>query len=1027
MGDEEAQREEMNMENKWHSEDNMPGEYVRDWDIAVVGMAGRFPGSNSVRAFWDSLCHGTDSVSRWQITDEDTNDNKPVGAFGKLENIEWFAGDFFSIPEREALWMDPQQRFLLECVYEALEDAGYMSESRKETVGLFCGSDDFTYVWENMYATTMHPQERARMRLFGESSLTARISYKLNLQGPSMVLRAACSTSLATVHLACQSLLNYECDLAVAGGVSITPFQDDGYLPVEGTLSPDGYTRPFDQNGQGCVPGNGIALVVLKRLKDALQDGDQIHAVIKGSAINHDGKEKAGYAAPSVQGQMKVIRNALEMSDVEPDEIGYVECHGTATPLGDAVETKALKELYGTRGNGSHCYIGSVKGNIGHLNTAAGASGLIKTILALKDGIIPPSLYCDQPHPELQGSPFLVNRHLEQWPECGPVRRAAVSSFGLGGMNAHVVLEQAPGIPRNAAEEKAHLFVISADTPEELEAIERGLKPIAERHEDLRSSDVAFTLQIGRQHHRYRRFAVQQGVKEGLQQWSATGSSEEGDVVFLFPGAGVKSSGLGAGLYESHGVFRDEMNHCLQLAQRFHAANYEAMLFGKEQMIEPQLTEHFVYHFSLSYALAKTWMASGIHPYALIGHSFGEYVAACISGLLPLEEAIRLTVARGKQFESLKKGAMLSVACKAEVIHPFLHEGISIAAVNAVDRLLLSGEEQAILQLKQELSEQSIPCVVLPSDRAGHSPLVDPILPALEQQFSSVVFGSMEIPIVSTLTGDWIPEEEIASVSYWSKQTRQTVCFSQALQSLRKRAARPLILLEVGPGEQLSMLSRKQLDRKTTQITTTIPEKVKPEGEWKHFLHTVGLLWQRGADIGWETLYGPSKPRRVSLPTYPFTRKKYWMLPTVQDVKSATRVVKSEIAVHNSDAKQVDSSLDATATDRQGEELAFRNETDRGLVNMFHNLTGRIPSSLHESLMSEGLDSLAYLELGGAIRKHYGVSISLRDLFELETIAAISDSISSRAGSNQVERKQSISAAARGNKTWNDLIADLNE
>ncbi|MED2744078.1 type I polyketide synthase [Brevibacillus porteri] len=1020
----------MSIETKWESENNKSQEYVRDWDIAVVGMAGRFPGSNSVSAFWDSLIKGTDSVSRWQTADEDADDNKSIGAFGKLQDMEWFAGEFFNIPDREALWMDPQQRFLLECVYEALEDAGYMGDRRKETVGLFCGSDDFTYVWENMYATTMHPLERARMRLFGESSLTARISYKLNLQGPSVVVRAACSTSLATVHLACQSLLNYECDVAVAGGVSITPFQDDGYLPVEGTLSPDGYTRPFDQNGQGCVPGNGIALVVLKRLKDAMLDGDQIYAVIKGSAINHDGNEKAGYAAPSVQGQMSVIRNALEMSDVKPGEIGYLECHGTATPLGDAVETKALKELYGkSRENGSKCYIGSVKGNVGHLNTAAGAAGLIKAILALKEGSIPPSLYCDQPHPELSDSPFIVNRHLEKWPDCGPIRRAAVSSFGLGGMNAHVVLEQAPSIPRKAMEDTAHLYVISADSPEELEKVERELKQFAERHENLRPDDVAYTLQIGRQHHRYRRFSAHQDVEEGLKHLSTQGSPAEADIVFLFPGAGANAIGLGAGLYERHAVFRDEMNCCFQVARRFHYADYDAMLFCKEQrtIVEPQLTEHFVYHFSLSYSLAKMWMASGIRPYALIGHSFGEYVAACISGLLPLEEAIRLTVARGKQFQLLEKGAMLSVALKEEVVQPFLHDGISIAAVNAVDRLLLSGEEQAILQLKQELSERNVPSVLLPSDRAGHSPLVDPILPALEKQLSSVAFGSMAIPIVSTLTGNWIDQDEMATVAYWSKQTRQTVHFAQALQNLKKRSSRPVILLEVGPGEQLGMLSRKQLDRKTTQIAATIPDKVEPTGEWNHFLHTVGRMWQSGSDIAWETLYGQGQPRRVSLPTYPFTRKKYWMMPTIQTDSATPRLLKKEIALINLDEQQGESDTGITATVGLEEELTYRNDMDRVLASLFYDVTGRIPSSLHEPLLSEGLDSLAYLELGGAIRKQYAVSISLRELFELETIAAISDFVSQRVESDKDEQKNTVSAAARGNKTWDDLIADLDK
>ncbi|MED0672492.1 beta-ketoacyl synthase N-terminal-like domain-containing protein [Aneurinibacillus aneurinilyticus] len=1046
----------MNGDTEWQAGEQESMDEGRDWDIAVIGMAGRFPGSESVRTLWDLICQGKDSIVRWQMPNMKANDKQTVSAFGKLRNLEWFAADFFNIPEREALWMDPQQRFLLECVYEALEDAGYMKDEWQETIGLFCGADDFTYVMENMYAYPIHPHDRAKMRLFGESSLTAKVSYKLNLQGPSIALRTACSTSLTTVHIACQSLLNYECDLAVAGGVSITPYQDDGYSPVEGTLSPDGYTRPFDKNGQGCVPGNGIGLVVLKRLKEAILDRDHIYAVIKGSAVNHDGMDKAGYAAPSVQGQMRVIRNALEMSDVKPEDIEYLECHGTATPLGDAVEIKALKQVYGeNRYAGANCYIGSVKGNIGHLNTAAGAAGLIKAIWAVKEGILPPSLHCTEPHPELADSTFRVNTHLQQWPKQQHRRKAGVSSFGLGGNNAHVVLEQAPDVPReDIVVEGPHLYVASAKTPQELAAVGRQLKDYADSHDNLRSDDVAYTLQAGRQHHSYRTFAVAQDVKQGLvhiAQESAKSSltpvsKDVLDVVFLFPGAGTNAVGQGAGLYKNQAVFREEMNRCLEIASRIHDTDYEAMLFGNKQAVcsDLQLAEQFVFHLSVSYSLAKMWMAFGFHPSAVIGHSFGEYVAACVSGLLTLEDAIHISITRGELFQSLSKGRMLSVSLEQERLNPFLREGVSIAAVNANDRLLLSGEERAIRQLEQELSKERISSILLPAQRAGHSPLVDPIIPALEHAFESVTFGSMNIPIISTLTGTWAVEGEMATTSYWSKQTREPVRFAQALQSWKEWSQRPFVCIEAGSGEQLGQLARKQLDRRTTLAVVSIPADTEPAMEWHHLLYSVGRLWQKGAPIRWEELYGQSKPFRVSLPTYPFTRKKYWKRPTVprfdsvdnkgenwkEQATSHHRCSQEEFVYQDQDKLQAKIET-GQSSGQEAAPLDYRNDIERDLVRIFHDLTGRIPSGLDEPLLIEGLDSLAYLELGAAIRKRYSVSISLKDLYELETITAISDYLVTQVNSGddikQTNKAQPIAAAARGNKTWNDLLSELDK
>ncbi|EOW9528553.1 beta-ketoacyl synthase N-terminal-like domain-containing protein [Bacillus cytotoxicus] len=847
---------------------------LNDHDIAIIGMSGVFPGANDIPTFWENLLQGKDCITR----KEPLNPSGTfVHAYGAVENIEQFDAEFFSISEKEASQMDPQHRVLLQCAYHALEDAGYVAEEENE-IGAFFGTDEPYYVWENLFQQENIDFEKyAEKRVYMESSLSGKVSYKLNLKGPSLVVRTACSTSLVAVHLACQSLLTGECNMALAGAVSIFPNQT-GYAPLEGAMSRSGYTKTFDQNGDGFVPGNGAGLIVIKRLKDAVSAGDHIYAVIKGSAINNDGNQKVGYTAPSAVGQATVIQKALEVANVKPSNISYIETHGTATPLGDAVELRALYRVFQGAQDG-RVKIGSVKPNIGHLNQAAGIAGLIKVALSLYHKKIPASIHFNRENPQLkiEKSPFQVVTECVNLKECNTPLLAGVSSFGIGGTNAHIVLGEPPTVVKKE-EKRDNLILYNAKTLHSLQAKREQLIEFFTEERKHHLEDIAYTLQKGREYFQYREFIVADSYPEAVKALEKKNNdmdnssnivSQNPHIIFVFPGAGEKDIKNIMGLYGCNSVFCKALNECLDEIDVTSRRNIREIYLNRDTCMYEKPALYMLLQFAVSYALGKMWMSMGIKPFAMIGHSFGEYAAACLAGVISLKDAMFLTKMRGNLFESMEEGRMISVLIEGELLLRNLPKGISVAAINGVNRYVLAGHVNEIERFIPWLQKEGIAYVELPVNKAGHSPLVEPFIMKFKEYLNEVSFSTSDIPIISTLTGDWLKQREIEKPEYWLRQMRETVRFSEAIQVAL--AEEKVVFLEIGAGQQLTYLIKKMLVNSQKQAVYPTFYK-KTNDDWRSILRTIGELWVRGIEISWDALY-KKKPHRVSVPGYPFQKQ----------------------------------------------------------------------------------------------------------------------------------------------------------
>jgi amino acid adenylation domain-containing protein len=868
-------------------------------EIAIIGMAGRFPKAGNIEEFWQRLSRGDECISFF--TDEELaesgiapgvlSDPDYVKAGGVLEGADLFDAAFFGFHPREAELMDPQHRAFLECAWHALEDAGYDSARYGGHIGVFGGAGLNTYLYE--VSPTLSNSSALRYQAFignDKDFVTTRVSYKLNLKGPSVNVQSACSTSLVAVHLACQSLLAGECDMALAGGVAIRAPHKQGYFYEEGgILSPDAHCRAFDKDAQGTVFGSGVGIVVLKPLASALADGDHVYAVIKGSAINNDGGLKLGYTAPSVDGQAEVISEALTVSGIEPETITYVETHGTGTPLGDPIEVAALQEAFRGRGaKKQFCAIGSVKTNIGHLDTAAGITGLIKTVCALRHGLLPPSLNFKEPNPKIDfaNSPFYVNTQLAEWRANGTPRRAGVSSFGIGGTNAHVILEEAPPAASSGASRPWRLLMLSAKTSGALEKATQNLAEKLKGDDALDLADVSYTTQIGRQVFTHRRVALctdsadAVSVLESQEPTRLLNGSGDGapqPVAFLFPGQGTQYVNMARELYESEPVFASEVEACAELLKP--ELDLRALLFPSEAQAEEaaRQLERTAFAqpalFVVEYALARLWMSWGVKPAAMLGHSIGEYVAACLAGVFSLEDALSLVVARGRLMQTLPGGAMLAVQLSEEELRPRLAEELSLAAVNAPSACVVSGTVEAISVLEAALSKQEIVHTRLHTSHAFHSPMMEPILEEFAALVSRCKLNPPTLPYISNLTGVWIEESQATDALYWSRHLRETVLFGAGVETLLKEPGR--VLLEVGPGRALSTLARRQ-DRQAAAISS-LPHARDKQSDVESLLGALGRLWIAEVEIDWQGFYAHEQRRRVSLPNYPFEGQRHWI------------------------------------------------------------------------------------------------------------------------------------------------------
>ena len=895
-------------------------------EIAIIGIAGRFPGAKNVEEFWQNLQNGVESISFFSneellssgIEKAVLTDPNYVKARAVLEDVELFDASFFGFNPREAEVTDPQQRLFLECAWQAIENAGYNCETYEKPIGVYAGTSMNSYFF-NLYSNKnlINSVDSFQLLIGSDKDfLTTRVSYKLNLEGPSYTVQTACSTSLVAVHLACQSLLNGECDMALAGGVSISASRKAGYFYKDGAIgSPDGHCRAFDAKAQGTVSGEGVGIVVLKRLEDALADGDSIHAVIKGSAINNDGSFKVSYTAPRIDTQAKVIRTAQVVAEVEPETITYIEAHGTGTSLGDPIEIAALTQAFrGSTEKKGFCAIGSVKTNIGHLDAAAGVTGLIKTVLALKHKQIPPSLHFEQPNPQIDftNSPFYVNTILSEWKTNGTPRRAGVSSFGIGGTNAHVILEEAPAIETSATSRPWQLLLLSAKTSTALETATTNLTTHLQLHPDLNLADVAHTQCVGRRAFDHRRMVVCQDINDAVKALSIIDPQRvfthdqqpfNRPIVFMFSGQGTQDVNMGRELYQSEPTFTRVVDNCCELLKPHLALDLRHVLYPNEAQKDratEQLQQTFVAQpalFTIEYALAKLWMAWGVHPETMIGHSIGEYVAATLAGVFSLEDALALVATRGRLMQQLPTGEMLSVQLPEQEVQPLLGREMSLAASNGPAYCVVSGPSEAIERLHQKLQEKGVGCRRLHTSHAFHSQMMEPILEPFSQSLQKVTLNLPKIPFVSNVSGTWITAAEATDPQYWVKHLRQTVRFSSGIAELIK--TRDRILLEIGPGRTLSTFA-KQHHVDELVVLTSLRHPQEQHSDVAFLLNTLGRLWLFGVKVDWSGFYANEQRHHIPLPTYPFERQRYWielekqsLLAGLQPISTATQLWKS--------------------------------------------------------------------------------------------------------------------------------------
>lgn len=901
--------------------------------IAIIGMAGRFPAAPDIAEFWRLLRDGVEGISFFSedeliasgVSAAKVRSPNYVRAKGVLEDADLFDASFFGYNPREAEVIDLQQRVFLECAWSALEAAGYGSEKRPSAIGVFAGASPSTYFWNLLLNSELLEDVGFFQLSLGNDRdyINTRVSYELNLKGPSVNVQTGCSTSLVAIHLACQSLLDYQCDMALAGGASITLPLKAGYLyQVGGIASPDGHCRAFDEQSQGTVPGNGVAIVVLKRLTDALADGDTIRAVIKGTAVNNDGSGKIGFTAPSVEGQAEVIADAQAMAGISPDAISYVETHGTATQLGDPIEVAALVQVFNTASSrpGS-CAIGSVKTNMGHLDAAAGVTGLIKTVLSLEHRTIAPSLHFSRPNPrcDLTGTPFYVPQSARPWEagKNGEPRRAGVSSFGIGGTNAHIIVEEAPAVEPSAASRlPAQVLVLSAKSEAALEDAARRLSDHLAEHKSSAEgktphpgwlADVAYTLQLGRAAMTERLAMVCRSVDEGieaLEAWSqkkhvatvirGKANASPPRIIMLFPGQGSHYPGMCRELYDTLPVFRREFDVCIDAVKHAGRPDLRRVVtsgLGQDEMKHTALAQPVLW--AIEVALARVWEEWGVKPWGVAGHSLGEVSAAVCAGVMDLESGARLVVRRGELMQAAGAGgSMIAVNLPEREVRTLRNTShVDVAAINAPRQCVISGPQSAVAEVIAELDRKEIGWRDLGTTYAFHSEMMDTAVTPLVEEVKRLKLSEPKLAMISGVKGKWAEPEEVTSPEYWGRQVRQPVQFSAAAEEMLKSLGAGGVLLEVGPGRTLCSLVEKHLTpeaRKRVVLQASLYKKDEETPEVVSLLQALGQLWAVGSEGNWEALHKDERRRRVPLPTYSFQRQRYWIdAPPLDDLRLA--------------------------------------------------------------------------------------------------------------------------------------------
>ena len=992
-----------------------------DFDVAIIGMAGRFPGAQDVAAFWENLRNGREGICFF--TDEELEghrDPRPnfVKAKGVIQGIDLFDADFFNISAREAEWMDPQQRLFLEGAWDALENAGYDPVTYPGQISVYAGVNTNTYLLSRLgHLQGGDPANDFRILLSNEKDhLATRVAYKLNLRGESITVQTSCSTSLVAIHLAYQSVLSGQSNMALAGGISIRVPQKTGYLYQEGMVgSPDGHCRPFDARAKGTVPGHGFGIVVLKLLSEALQDRDTIYGVIKGSAINNDGSNKVGYTAPSVEGQANVIAKALAMADLTPDQITFVEAHGTGTPLGDPIEVEALTRVYRKyTQRKQYCVLGAVKSMIGHLDNAAGVAGLIKTVLALRHHEIPPTLHFETPNPmlNLESSPFLVNNTLLPWPSSTGGRYAGVSSFGIGGTNVHMIVAEGQQPQSTPSREQSHIITLSAKSSQALKKMAEDLTAYLQQNPQSDAGDVAFTRNAGRHAFEYRAFATGRTREELLDSLNKATKAEARPVpggppklVFLFPGQGSQKLGATRQVYDEQPEFRRNIDRCFQLVRSKFELDLHKRLYGPhsdtaeaaKKLAQPGISLPTL--FSIEYSLAQLWISWGIRPDVLFGHSFGEYVAACLAGVFTLEEGLWLAGIRGSLMEKLPAGAMTAVRLSAPEALPFLQDPVVISANNSRTDCTVSGPVANIEETERRLREKSIAFRRMDVPYAYHSSMVEGILEEFRAVFRNISLKAPSMPFISSLSGSWVDPEQVITAEYWVRQMRQTVQFAPGLDLLHQSAVRTY--LEIGPSPALAALAGQHLGKREIAALNSFDGASAGKGESTALLKTLGNLWSAGLNVDWTNFYRDDAFRRIPLPAYPFERKRYWIEAPRSTGVAAPAAPESSIPalVHTNSNGHEQSGTNADRV-----HVPPRNELEQVLAEIWSEVLGHSNIGITDLFFELGGDSLTSVQVYSRLTQAMAVDITLEQVLSASTISELS-----RTLQRQIKRAAGIS------------------
>ena len=982
-----------------------------DHDIAVIGMSARFPGADNIQELWSLLVEGKEAIRFFSdeelhpaIPDHLRNDPKYVKGRGVISNVKEFDASFFGINPKLAEVMDPQHRVFLEIAWEALENAGYTSGKYAGRIGVFAGCENNTYYTNNVLANKELIENVGQLQVVtvnDKDYLSSRVAYALNLKGPAMTVQSACSTSLLTIAQAVESVRKGQCDIALAGGVAINCPMNSGHLYQEGAmLSKDGHCRPFDADAQGTVFSDGAGVVLLKNKKQAEADGDTIYAIVKGVGINNDGGGKASFTAPSTDGQASVIKMALKDADVDPSTISYVETHGTATPLGDPIEIEGLNNAFGSQKRKQYCAIGSIKSNIGHLSTAAGVAGFIKTVLALHHKQIPPSLNFTKPNPNIdfKNSPFYVNTKLSQW-QCNSIRRAGVSSFGVGGTNVHAILEEYNSVEKESSQGRPfHLINWSAKTEISRELYTENLVNYFEKNSNINLADAAFTLQHHRKDFNCRRFVIASDYQQAVENLKKSSSASQtknlkeafNGIVFMFPGQGSQYINMGSELYAHEAVFKLTVDECADLLQDELQLDIRSIIFPEscDEISEAKLKNTCFAQpalFTIEYALAKLWMSWGINPDIFIGHSIGEFVAAHLAGVFNLKDALKLIATRGRMMSELPGGSMLSVKMPAQKVEKLLPAELSIAAINSPNLCVVSGPDEIVKLFVRKLEAEEVPNRLLHTSHAFHSYMMDPIVEPFKEVIQSIKLNPNKLPIVSTVTGKLLTEAEATDPLYWANHLRATVRFSDALCTVVEDGK--LLLLEVGPKNTTATLARQQVMQKAAGIVSTLEIGDNEKAESISVLKALGQLWLHGAEPDWLAFYAGQNRNRLDLPSYAFDRKPCWVEPMQTNV------------MQNSVFQVITEKKDFVKSENRFESEPSSSRKD-SLINQLKKILEEVSGfevnsfTLNSNFIELGLDSLLLTQIALTLKKEFQLPITFRMLnTECNSLSLLADYI----------------------------------